>query len=74
MTKDIRETTVRNDAQTPEIKAETPDDKIDRETCFFNRGVVCSFAKTAPNSKCRRCGWNPEEAERRKAKLRAKYG
>lgn len=72
-TKDISETTVRNDVQPPAQKSETPDDKIDRETCFFNRGVKCVHAETAPNSQCRRCGWNPEEAERRKAKLRAKY-
>lgn len=74
MTKDISETTVRNDAQPLACKYETLDDRIDRMTCFYNRGVVCNHAVTAPNSKCRRCGWNPEEAERRKVKLRAKYG
>ena len=57
-----------------ENKAETPEDKVDNETCFFQRGVVCAHTNTAPNTKCRRCGWNPEEAGHRKFKLRAQYG
>ena len=34
--------------------------------CRYNDGVYC---RGADDERCARCGWNPEVAERRKAKL-----
>ena len=38
-----------------------------REACGLpKQGNACPYAKLAPEL-CRRCGWNPEERERRRA-------
>ncbi len=40
--------------------------------CAFNGGVDCD-EQDIPN-KCKKCGWNPEEAKRRKIEVRTKFG
>lgn len=41
------------------------------DSCRFTPRVVCTEWRPDSAARCRRCGWNPEEAARRKKKERA---
>lgn len=38
--------------------------------CYYNHGILCANQKITV---CEKCGWYPDEEERRKAELRKIY-
>lgn len=48
--------------------------KYNPKPCVFNpQGVLC-FAEDIKNNLCEKCGWNPEEYEKRVREIRAGSG
>lgn len=47
------------------------EDRLDEETCFFWRNVICR-RKHVLGPKCKKCGWNPDVSEQRRNCMRAK--
>lgn len=41
------------------------------DSCRFQPYVVCTSWKPDSLGRCHRCGWNPDEAERRKKTVRS---
>lgn len=42
--------------------------------CLYNTAVDCNLRDMTDVWFCKRCGWNPEEAEKRKKEIKQRFG